>query len=56
MLDLIMFMADIENELTHKGMSIEFWATREEEAEEKLNWLISGDSSKKWMNLKEIGR
>ena len=56
MIDLIMYMADIENELTHKGMTIEFWATSEEEAKKKLEWLISGDSDKKWMNLKEIGR
>ena len=56
MLDLIRYMADIENELTHKGMSIEFWATSEEEAEQKLNWLISGDKDKKWSNLQEIGR
>lgn len=56
MLDLIRYMADIENELTHKGMSIEFWARSDEEAEEKLNWLISGDSSKKWINLIEVGR
>ena len=52
MLDLKKYKADIDND--EKGITIEFWAKNEDEAKQKLYWLIGKNYSRNWSNLKEI--
>ncbi|SEP80977.1 hypothetical protein SAMN04487977_101492 [Treponema bryantii] len=55
MLDLKKYKADISDEVTKKGMVIEFWAKDEDEAKEKLYWLIGKNYSRNYYDLQEIG-
>lgn len=55
MLELKKYKADIEEcDLSKKGVTIEFWASNEDEAKEKLYWLVGKNYSRNWNNLQEI--
>ena len=57
MLELKKYKADIETVpygKGGKGMSVEFYATDEEQAREKLDWLVGDKFNRNWFNLEEI--
>lgn len=55
MLELKKYKADIEDDgLSKKGMTVEFWASDEAQAKEKLFWLIGKNYSRNYYNLVEI--
>ena len=56
MLDLKKFKADIEPVPFDFGktVTIEFWANDEEEAKEKLDFIVGSSGNKKWNWLEEV--
>lgn len=52
MLELKKYKADIEDNKSDFGMTVEFWANDKEQAKRKLNWLIGHD--KDYKDLQEI--